>query len=130
MPEHSHEPMDFQDPKNLGKIGLRFNQGKLPMRLIPVCWIRGLAEILQFGSIKYSDRNWELGMKWSLPYECAMRHLLAWFNGERNDPESNLHHLLHAAWNCLAGYFYEHMGRYSEFDDRPNHQQSLGGPHE
>ena len=115
------KPMDFQDPANTGKIGLRFNQGKLPVGLVPVCWIRGLASIMQFGSTKYAERNWELGMKWSIPYECAMRHLTAWYGGERCDPESHLHHLLHAAWNCLAAYFYEHLGRFQQFDDRPDH---------
>jgi hypothetical protein len=110
-----------QNPENTGKIGLRFNGGKLPVHLVPVSWIRGLSEVMKFGSTKYADRNWELGMKWSICYGCAMRHLMAWFGGESHDQESGLHHLLHAAWNCLAGYFYEVTGRYGEYDDRPDH---------
>lgn len=30
-------------------------------------------------------------------YDAAIRHLTAWWDGERNDPESNLPHLAHAA---------------------------------
>ena len=115
-----------QDPTNKGKVGLRFNQGKLPMYLIPVSWIKGLAEVMAFGSKKYADRNWELGMDWSICYSCAMRHMLAWWGGEQCDQESGIHHLLHAAWNCLAGYFYEVMGeRYDPWDDRPNHRRHI-----
>jgi hypothetical protein len=89
------------------------------MHLIPPEWIFGLAQVMQQGATKYAERNWELGMDWSIPYSCAMRHLLKWFAGERVDPESGLHHLLHAAWNCLAAYYYEEMGRYGAWDDRP-----------
>jgi hypothetical protein len=123
MSANDEHMVPHQDPKNKGKVGLRFNQGKLPMYLIPVSWIKGLAEVMRFGSKKYADRNWELGMNWSICYSCAMRHMLAWWGGEQCDQESGIHHLLHAAWNCLAGYFYEAVGRYSSFDDRPDHRR-------
>lgn len=115
------EMLPHQDPENAGKIGLRFNSGKRPMHLMPPAWINGLADVLQFGSKKYADRNWENGMDWSIPYACAIRHLLAWWDGERCDKESGLHHLLHAAWNCLAAFYYEVTGRYGAYDDRPKY---------
>lgn len=119
---------DYQDKENEGKVGLRFNNGKLPVDLVPVCWIKGLAEVMKFGATKYATRNWELGMKWSIPYGCAMRHLMAWFEGESYDQESGLHHLLHAAWNCLAAYFYETRERFKSYDDRPDHQIGVSLP--
>ena len=34
-------------------------------------------------------------------YDAAMRHLLAWFEGEKNDEETGLNHLAHAGCDIL-----------------------------
>jgi hypothetical protein len=35
-------------------------------------------------------------------YDAAMRHLMAWWDGQTNDPETGLPHLAHAAANlCI-----------------------------
>jgi hypothetical protein len=49
-------------------------------------------------------------MAWSRPFNAAMRHLWAWFRGERCDPERKLPHLAHAAVNCMFLLDYEHHG--------------------
>lgn len=48
-----------------------------------------------------------------------MRHLLAWWDGEENDPESGLPHTYHILMNAAMLVEYEQtLGE--EFDDRPD----------
>lgn len=98
--------------------GERKNEGKLRMDLVPVSSINALAEVLTFGAQKYSERNWERGMKYSVPYACLMRHITKWWKGEENDNESNLNHLKHALCNIAMLIEYEEKKPHS-LDDRP-----------
>ena len=98
--------------------GLRFNNGKLPLELVPVEALESMAEVLRFGAKKYAPRNWERGMKRSICYACAMRHLTKWFRGEDKDEESGLSHLDHALTNLAMLVTYERRGIGA--DDRPS----------
>ena len=66
---------------------------------------------------KYPDYNWERGMNWSVPYDCMVRHVEAWFSGEDLDPDTGLPHLSAAAANLamLIEYELTKNGK----DDRP-----------
>lgn len=97
--------------------GLRFNTGKVPIHLVPPSLVLAVASVLGYGANKYAERNWERGMKWSVPYASLMRHLLAWQNGEEVDAESGLPHLHHVA--CNIAMLIEFMETYKEGDDRP-----------
>lgn len=94
--------------------------GKLRMELIPPDALEALARILTDGAIKYSSRNWELGMEWSRPYGALLRHLLAWWSGQDNDPESGHSHMWHVLTNAvfLTSYQQRGIGK----DDRPVHK--------
>jgi hypothetical protein len=59
-----------------------------------------LATILEFGARKYTDRNWELGMKWGRVYRALKSHLNKWQRGHHGDDESGYSHLWHA-YCCL-----------------------------
>lgn len=97
---------------------LRYNQGKPQIHQVPTCAIEGMAEVLTYGESKYGKYNWELGNNYSVPYDSAMRHLMAFFNGQDKDPESNCHHLHHALTNiAMLLYYYIH---YPDMDDRPS----------
>jgi hypothetical protein len=61
-----------------------------------------VATVAGFGTEKYARYNFAKGYAWSLSFDALQRHLLAFWNGENNDPESKLPHLAHAAWHCLA----------------------------
>lgn len=61
-----------------------------------------LAEVAGFGAEKYDAHNFLKGYDWSLTFNAAQRHLLAFWGGEEVDSESGLSHLGHAAWHCLA----------------------------
>ena len=90
--------------------------GKLPIDLIPVQPLLDLAAVLQHGMIKYDANNWRKGFKFSRTYAAAMRHLLAWHNGEDLDPDSGLSHLSHATCNLF--FLSEFMKTHPELDDR------------
>lgn len=87
--------------------GLRYDDGKNKLDLIPIEWIWGLGQVLTQGAEKYAERNWERGMKWSKMVGCGLRHVFKFCVGERYDPESGCHHLLHAAWNFLSLFTYD-----------------------
>lgn len=70
--------------------------------LVPGFPIHKLSEVFGFGTKKYADRNWEMGYDWGKSYSAAMRHLLAFWNGEDNDPESGLPHLAHVMWHMAV----------------------------
>jgi hypothetical protein len=95
----------------------RANADKIRWELMPVAPMRDIAQIWTFGAKKYSDRNWEKGFKWSVPYACMQRHLQAWFAGEDFDAESGMSHLAHAACNLMMLQQFEYTHR--ECDDRP-----------
>lgn len=85
--------------------------------LLPAEALWLLAEHYGKGGTKYADRNWELGVNWSLNYGAALRHLLQFWQGEDTDEETGSLHVIAAAWHCLAlaTYFKTHP----ELDDRP-----------
>lgn len=101
----------------LKQEGYRDDEGKPPIHLIPAEAILMLANIFEYGSKKYGDRNWEKGMDWSRMYASAMRHMLAFWMGENDDRESGYQHMAHATWNCMALMCYVFWG--IGFDDRP-----------
>lgn len=78
------------------------DEGKRRWHLLPMEQVESLIDVLEYGARKYSEDSWR-----QVPdgkrryYNAAMRHLVAWSKGERLDPESGLHHLAHAAVNCL-----------------------------
>jgi hypothetical protein len=97
--------------------GLKFDQEKNRVDLLPVDALEEIAKVLTHGAIKYGDRNWELGMKWSRPYGALLRHMFSWFKGEENDPETGLSHLAHAGC-CVLFLLTYHLRKVGE-DDRP-----------
>lgn len=98
--------------------GLRYNDGKLRMDLIPPEVRIMLAQVLSYGAQKYTERNWELGMPYSEMLASLYRHLSAWEMGQMYDYESGLPHLWHVMFNVAALAVYEERGIGEEFDDR------------
>jgi len=96
--------------------GTKNDAGKPPIDLVPTDGIRAVAAVLAFGAKKYDRNNWRKGIITSRLYAAAMRHLMAWNDGEDTDPESGLPHLAHAACNIF--FLLEQQARRPEFDDR------------
>lgn len=81
--------------------GRKDDSGKARHDLIPPELPDAVAQVLAFGAAKYGERNWEKGMSWGRPFAAMMRHLWAWWRGEKADPETGFSHLWHAA-ACIA----------------------------
>lgn len=82
--------------------------GKGRYDLISTQMLMRLARHYEAGSIKYSDRNWEKGMPFSVYVDAAMRHLVKYIAGW-NDED----HLAAAIWNLAALMFME--DKYHDF---------------
>ena len=105
--------------------GARFNTGKHPIKYTPLHLLEPANRVWAYGANKYAAWNWAKGMPWSVPYECLLRHLAAWYRGEDTDPESGESHLGHIMCNILM---LEHFKTaFPEGDDRPKLEFQPGG---
>lgn len=100
------------NPKDL--IGIT----KPQLNLIPASAMILESSVMQLGAAKYGPFNWrENGVKASIYVAACLRHLLAWQDGQNEDPESGKTHLAHAR-ACLGILIdAESLGKL--VDDRP-----------
>lgn len=76
--------------------------GKIPLHLWPMTATALGSMALLDGACKYGRSNYRaVGVRASIYYDAASRHLSKWFEGEEVDPESGVPHLGHAL-ACLA----------------------------
>ena len=108
-------------------LAVKFDEGKVPLELVPASMMWATAKVLAFGAKKYGARNWEKGMEWSRVYGALLRHVTCWFAGcgptKRSflfgeiDDETQLSHLWHAA--CCIAFLIEWEETAVGTDDRP-----------
>ena len=99
-----------------GGSAMKFDGDKLPVNLLSSEALNQTAAVLKFGADKYHAHNWRDGFAWSRPLAAAMRHIMAFNDGEDKDPESGLSHLAHAA--CCIMFLLEFEKTHPELDDR------------
>jgi hypothetical protein len=81
--------------------GLKYDGGKIRYSLLPAGAVAEVVQVLEFGARKYAPDNWKhVPDARTRYYDASMRHIDAWWNGERLDAETNLPHLAHAVC-CL-----------------------------
>ena len=102
------------------QTGVKYDQDKIRMDLLPVGPLKELAKTYTIGSKKYGDLNYLGGMSWSKIYGAMLRHLVAWIDGEQIDPENEQHHLAAVAWGAFTLMEYEKL--FPELDNRPLHK--------
>jgi len=105
MPEEQNSLFLSEEEKTQGAAetheGRKDDAGKPEWSLMPMGSIEQVLGVLMHGKKKYSADNWK-----KVPdakdryFNAAMRHLMAWHKGEKQDQESGLAHLAHAAC-CL-----------------------------
>jgi hypothetical protein len=95
---------------------LKYDEDKPPMNLLSREALEQTALVMAFGKQKYDAHNWRKGFQWSRPLSAAMRHIMAFNDGEDKDPESGLSHLAHAA--CCIMFLLEFEKTHKELDDR------------
>lgn len=85
-----------------GNPKTRFGVAKPPIALIPGPALIHMADAFRDGAKKYGPANWRIDPVTTSTYvNAALRHILAYYDGETNAPDSGVHHLGHAA-GCLA----------------------------
>jgi len=94
--------------------GIKFDDGKIQWWYLPIEPIKEVLKVLHYGDKKYPADD---GCNWKrVPdakkryYSALMRHITAWWDGERNDQESGMHHLAHACTNVLFLLWFEMKG--------------------
>jgi hypothetical protein len=78
------------------------SEGKLRMSLLPQQELKRVMKRYLDGAEKYGENNWMNGMPLSVYYDCAHRHLEAWWRGD-NDED----HAAAVVWNMLCAMWTE-----------------------
>ena len=87
---------------------LKKDYGKPMWDLLPLGPVRKIVEVLTFGAAKYAPEQWKQVPDARRRYFAAlMRHVTAWWEGEKIDPESGLSHLAHAGCCLLFLMWFE-----------------------
>lgn len=108
------DPAPAQAPES---GGIKYDDSKPMVALIPPHAIDEEAKVWTFGMKKYEAFNWTKGFKYTRVLSAMLRHTLAIMRGEDRDPESGCLHAAHV--RCCAAMLIEFtvQGR-TELDDR------------
>ena len=94
----------------------KYDAGKPPMGLLSTKALVKIAEVLAFGAQKYSSHQWRSGIEWQRLLDAALRHLLAFNDGQDIDEETGLSHLAHLG--CCVMFLLEFEDTHPELDNR------------
>jgi len=101
------------------------NEGKGRFDLMSPYALMRVARIHEKGSKKYSPRNWEKGMKFSLYVDATFRHIVKYMMGMTDED-----HLAQAVWNLDCLLHFEALIDFGiapkELNDLPQYQQREG----
>lgn len=98
-------------PVETSKGATKYDSGKLRWDLLPWPAIQEVVHVMTFGASKYAPNGWRHVPGAKERYFAALhRHLYAWSEGERIDPESGLLHLAHVATNSVFLLWFELTG--------------------
>lgn len=90
-------------------------EGKLRMSLVPHKALNDVMMRYLQGAETYGENNWKKGMKHSVLYDSAMRHLMQDFTGDVSED-----HLGAALWNIM-GMIWNRQNK-PELDDREDYE--------
>jgi hypothetical protein len=81
---------ETKDTNPKDAIGIR----KAPLSTVPGNVIAEIGVAMLEGASKYGRHNYRVaGVRASVYYDAAMRHLIAWWEGEDEDPDSSMSHI-------------------------------------
>jgi hypothetical protein len=97
---------------------------------VPMTVVLEIATAMREGAQKYGRHNWrEAGVRSSVYFDAAIRHLFAWWEGEEIDPDSGISHLTKAIASLVVlrdGQMQSETQPELFNDDRPvNHVKHL-----
>lgn len=115
-----HKKEESMDGQAL-KSGVKKDEGKARMDLLPMDALLEVAKVLTFGATKYGDRNWEQGIAEGRIRAAKLRHHAQDALGNRLDEETGLAHKAHEACNALMDLALYLRGHY---DRNEGHNES------
>jgi hypothetical protein len=91
---------------------------KPPLSTIPAGVLLELGVAMLEGACKYGRHNYRtIGVRGSVYYDAALRHLISWWEGEDIDPDSDLSHITKAIASLVV--LRDAMLNGNITDDRP-----------
>jgi hypothetical protein len=105
---------ELKDTNPKDAVGVR----KAPMSTVPANVLAEIGVAMLEGASKYGRHNYRAaGVRASVYYDAAMRHLISWWEGEDIDPDSGMSHItkLLACMTVMRDAM--HQGMWT--DDRP-----------
>jgi hypothetical protein len=108
------DKIDKKDTNPKDAIGIR----KAPLSTVPGNVLAEIGVAMLEGASKYGRHNYRAaGVRASVYYDAALRHLIAWWEGEDEDPDSGMSHItkLLACMTVLRDAMHQDMWT----DDRP-----------
>jgi len=81
----------------------QYGLAKPGLSKVPPLPLFAIGQVMADGAAKYGHMNWRKDpVSASTYYDAAMRHLMAWWDGQDLDPMTGLSHLAHVAANmCI-----------------------------
>lgn len=73
----------------------------------------------ELGARKYADRNWEKGIPFNRLIQSAIRHLIRWMKGDREED-----HLAAVCWNVMAMMHFQETGQADELNNYPRYKRA------
>lgn len=93
------------DSKNK-PAGIKYDSGKPMYGLLPPVALEEVTKVLTYGAKKYEPENWRyVDNALNRYFDALQRHVWAWKQGQKEDPETGLHHMAHAI--CCALFICE-----------------------
>ena len=91
---------------------------RVPFSTVPIVPVAEVGLAMLEGALKYGRHNYRVsGVRSSVYYDAALRHLARWWEGEDIDPDSNLPHITKAIASLIVLRDAQINGM--EVDDRP-----------
>ena len=100
------------NPKD--RVGIK----RVPFSTVPAVPVAEIGLAMLEGALKYGRHNYRaVGVRSSVYYDAALRHLTRWWEGEDIDPDSGLPHIIKAMASLIVLRDSEITGKL--VDDRP-----------
>jgi hypothetical protein len=96
--------------------------GKGAYELISPFALDRIAVWYELGARKYADRNWEKGIPFGRLIQSALRHMIRWMQGRRDED-----HLAAVCWNVMAMMHFEETGQAEEWNNYPAYKKAERG---
>ena len=108
------------------KEGTKYDNKKLRFELLEPWFEEAVVKVLTKGAMKYADFNWQKVDNAEERYYGALRrHISAWRGGEKNDKETGVSHLAHAACNLFFLMWFDRKAAMEQDDKKHSMKVTL-----